>query len=233
MSSFASKHPLVSIIIPTFNEELSLPFVLESIPRSKKLEVLVVDGGSVDGTLKVAVRDGRPIIVHSKKRGRGIQMDLGAKKASGQIFFFLHADCIPDTGHLFHLKKALKRKNLAGYFDFYLTNRGFKYRILELLTNFRARFFRLPYGDQGLFLHRQLYQQLNGFKPYPFLEDVDFIFRLKSRKVKLLRFPVKMKVSTRTWEKKGILYCSFRNILLVILFVLGFHPETLKKFYVN
>lgn len=219
----------LSVIIPTYNEEKYLPKLLKSLSLLNPDEVIVVDGKSTDNTEKIAYKFGAKFI--SSERRRGLQLHRGALEAKGKFFLFLHADTY--FNERIDLSVAMKKGIKAGFFNLKFDKNSLSLQILASLINFRARTLSLPYGDQGLFIDRDLYFQIGGYRNLPFLEDFDLIRRLK--KVYLPRcLEHTLIVSGRKFQSKIPGYpfwISIKNNLLIFLFLLGVSPEFLKKIY--
>lgn len=219
----------ISIIIPTLNEEGYIKASIESAKRLNPLEIIVVDGGSTDKTREIAEREGA--IVIESKRGRGIQLNRGASFAKGDILLFLHADSIIQEG--LDIKNYLSNGYGGGFFRLRFDDPSPSTRLVEFFANLRARLFSLPYGDQAIFIKREVFERIGGFKEYPFLEDLDFIKRLK--RVCRLRFlPYDVIVSSRRLKKGYPLspvFVSLRNVLIALLFIAGINPHRLQRLY--
>lgn len=219
----------ISIIIPTLNEEGYIEASIESAKRLNPLEIIVVDGGSTDKTRKIAEREGA-IVIESKK-GRGIQLNRGASVAKGDILLFLHADSIIQEG--LDIKNYLSNGYAGGFFRLRFDEPSLSTRLVEFFANQRARLFSLPYGDQAIFIKREVFERIGGFKEYPFLEDLDFIKRLK-RVCRLRCLPYDVIVSSRRL-KKGYplspILVSLRNVLIALLFIAGINPYRLQRLY--
>ena len=201
----------ISIIIPTINEANNLPLLLADLSIiQKKGEIIIVDGGSKDKTIDVANIYGAKIY-KSSERNRGLQLDICAKNAKGEWLIFLHADVRLTHDWLRNIDYVLKGDdNYIFYFKFKINNKKMIYRVLEILVNLRSKFFKKPYGDQGLVIHRKTYFKNNGFRKIPLMEDVDFLKRLKNKNdLKQLNLPIF--ISSRKWEKTNIFIQAFKN----------------------
>ncbi len=200
-----------SIIIPTFNEAYNLPLLLSDLSIiQKEGEIIVIDGGSQDKTKDIAKIYGAKIKNLSEK-SRGLQLNIGAKSATGEWFIFLHADSRLTKDWLTTIKPFLNGiKSYIYFFKFKVLNKNLIYRFLEILVNFRSCLLRIPYGDQGLIIHRKTYFENNGYSKIPIMEDVDFIKRLKNKRLlKQINNPIY--ISSRKWEKTNIFFQALRN----------------------
>ena len=201
----------ISIIIPTINEANNLPLLLSDLSIIQKVgEIIIVDCGSKDKTIDVANIYGAKVY-KSKERNRGLQLDLGAKNSKGEWLIFLHADTRLTNDWFIKIKSVFKRdKNFIYNFKFKINNKKKIYRVLEILVNFRSRYLKQPYGDQGLIIHKSIYLKNNGFKKIPFMEDVDFFRRLKNKEdLKQLSLPIF--TSSRKWERTNIFLQALKN----------------------
>jgi len=201
----------ISIIIPTINEANNLPLLLSDLSSiQKEGEIIIVDCGSEDKTIDIANIYGAKVII-SKERNRGLQLDIGAKNSKGEWLIFLHADTRLTHDWFKKINSFLKgSKNIIYYFEFKINHKKIIYRVLEILVNFRSKFFKQPYGDQGLIIHRTTYFKNNGFRKIPLMEDVDFLRRLNKKKdLKQLNLPIF--ISSRKWERNNIFFQAFRN----------------------
>ena len=201
----------ISIIIPTINEANNLPLLLsDSSTLQKEGEIIIVDCGSEDKTIEIANIYGAKVFI-SKERNRGLQLDIGARNSKGDWLIFLHADT--RLTHDWFRKKNLflkGTKNSIYYFKFKIDHKKIIYRVLEVLVNFRSKYFKQPYGDQGLIINRNTYFKNNGFREIPLMEDVDFLRRLKNKKdLKELNSPIF--ISSRKWEKTNIFLQAIKN----------------------
>ncbi|MBO6975337.1 MAG: TIGR04283 family arsenosugar biosynthesis glycosyltransferase [Prochlorococcus marinus CUG1435] len=201
----------ISIIIPTINEANNLPLLLSDLSSiQKEVEIIIVDCGSEDKTIDIANIYGAKVCI-SKERNRGLQLDIGAKNSKGEWLIFLHADTRLTHDWYKKINSFLKgNKNSIYYFEFKINNKKIIYRVLEILVNCRSRFFKQPYGDQGLIIHRTTYFKNNGFRKIPLMEDVDFIRRLnKKNYLKQLNLPIF--INSRKWERTNIFFQAIKN----------------------
>ena len=201
----------ISIIIPTINEANNLPLLLSDLSIiHKEGEILIVDCGSEDKTIDIANIYGAKLF-KSKQRNRGLQLDIGAKNSKGDWLIFLHADTRLTHDWFTKIKSVLKGdKNYIYYFKFRVNDKKIIYRVLEILVNFRSQYFKQPYGDQGLIIHRSIYLKNNGFRKIPLMEDVDFLRRLKNKNdLKQLNLPIF--TSSRKWERTNIFLQALKN----------------------
>ena len=218
----------ISIIIPTINEANNLPLLLSDLSNiQQEGEIIIVDCGSEDKTIDIANIYGAKVFL-SKERNRGSQLNLGAKNSKGDWLIFLHADTrltydwFRKTNSFFN-----GNKNSIYYFKFKINHKKITYRFLEILVNFRSKFFKQPYGDQGLIIHRTTYFENNGFKKIPLMEDVDFLRRLKNKKdLKQLDYPIF--ISSRKWERTNIFLQAIKNWQFRRRWIKG---ESLKSIY--
>ena len=201
----------ISIIIPTINEANNLPLLLSDLSIIQKQdEIIIVDGGSEDKTIDIANIYGTKVY-KSKERNRGLQLDMGAKNSKGEWLIFLHADTRLTHDWFTKIKSVLKGdKNYIYYFKFKVNDKKIIYRFLEILVNFRSQYFKEPYGDQGLIIHRSIYLKNNGFRKISLMEDVDFLRRLNKKKdLKQLNLPIF--TSSRKWERTNIFLQAYKN----------------------
>jgi rSAM/selenodomain-associated transferase 2 len=213
---------MLSVIIPALNAERLLPATLAAIDGVA--EVIVVDGGSGDGTAKVAVAAGARV-VHAP-RGRGRQMAAGITVASHPWLLLLHADTRLAPGWLNVVHDDPAR---AGYFRFALDSDDPRARRLERLVGWRCRVLGLPYGDQGLLIHRDLLAHVGGMQALPLMEDVALVRRLGRRR--LVGLAADAVTSAARWERQGYMWRSARNLLCLSLWFAGVPPRLIQRIY--
>ena len=220
----------VSVIVPVFNEAESIVRTLESLcNRDMVPEIIVVDGGSTDGSVNAARKYASQVIVSPK--GRGTQQDTGARLAHGDVLVFLHADTQLPDGYDRLIGQVLDDPAVVfGAFSLAIHPPSFGRNLVALGANLRSRILKLPYGDQALFMRRSTYIQSGGFRPWPIMEDVDLVQRLnKKGAFRLIRTPVK--TSARRWEEETPLFTTLRNWILMTRYILGASPQALMRHY--
>jgi len=218
----------ITIIIPTINEANNLPLLLSDLSSiQKEGEIIIVDCGSEDKTVDIANIYGAKVY-KSEERNRGLQLNIGAKNSKGDWLIFLHADTRLTHDWFKVINSFLNGdKNYIYYFKFKINHEKIIFRVLEILVNLRSQFFKQPYGDQGLVIHRTTYFKNNGFRKIPLMEDVDFLRRLKNKK-KLKQLNLPIFISSRKWEKTNIFLQAIKNWQFRRRWLKG---ESLKSIY--
>lgn len=216
--------------MPILNEAKSLRGTLGQLRLSDNEELIVVDGGSSDETLSIAREfTGK---VFQAKSGRASVMNFGAQKAEGDILLFLHADCILPDNAFPLIREVLGNKRVAaGGFDLSIDDPRLRFRIIEFGANLRAHTTSLIYGDQCMFLRKEIFDSIWGFADIPLMEDIEISLRLKKLgKIVFIRPPIK--ASPRRWLREGVLYTTFRDWLTAFSYTfLKIASGKLKRYY--
>ncbi len=217
----------VSVIIPALNEAVCLTRLLPRLTEARPHEVLVADGGSRDGTREVARMHGARVV--ESPRGRGVQMNRAARLATGEFLLFLHADTEPPARCCALVADHLARPGVAaGAFRFALRDRIAGGALIERMVRFRNAAFRLPYGDQGLFMRRFVFESLGGYPEWPILEDVHLIRQLR-RRGRVVIAPEAAATSGRRWRDEGVFRTCLRHQTILLGHRLGISPVRLAR----
>jgi rSAM/selenodomain-associated transferase 2 len=201
----------LSIVIPMLNEAVQLPELFAHLLPFQRAgcEIVFADGGSTDGSARLAEIAGFTVV--KAERGRARQMNAGAAAASGKVLLFLHADTRLPEGAMQHIAQAMSGARSWGRFDVCITGRPFMLRVVGRLMNWRSRLTGIATGDQAIFVRRIVFGRLRGFPDQPLMEDVEMCKRLKqfSRPACIAQC---VATSGRRWESRGV----WRTILLML-----------------
>ena len=221
--------PLVSVIVPVLGDTAAARGLLASLNARGEVEIVIVDGGQ-DVQLE-ALAAGRPDtrVVHTMP-GRARQMNEGAAVSTGRWLFFLHADSHLPEGWLDAIRQADRQRDVGGWFRFRLASQAWQARVIARLVDWRVRLFRLPYGDQGIFVRRDVFEALGGYREMPLMEDVDFVHRLV-RAGRVHEPDLAVVTSARRYERDGWFRRTTRNLTLVTLYFAGVSPARLARWY--
>jgi len=195
----------LSVIIPVLNERTTLPDTLTHLESNRVAhEIIVVDGGSDDGTREWLATQSRARVVHSA-RGRGAQLNAGARQASGDTLLFLHGDCTLPHDAAARLKAALSSPAVVGgaFHVRFAGNSSLTLRAVAAGINVRSSLRRSATGDQAIFVRRSIYDAVGGFAEWPLFEDVDFVTRIK-RLGRFVVIPSQVPISPRRYLNRGI-----------------------------
>ncbi|WP_373542616.1 TIGR04283 family arsenosugar biosynthesis glycosyltransferase [Chamaesiphon sp.] len=225
----------ISIVMPALNEAGSIAKVLANIQPLPNVEVILVDGGSIDDT--VAIAAGLGVKVLSAAKGRAHQMNVGAKAATGEILLFLHADTVLPLNFETMVRSTFapplsgsKPAPVAGAFSLQIDNPLPSLRSIERLVAWRSRWRQMPYGDQAIFLTAATFWELGGFVELPIMEDFELIRRLQRLgQIEILAAPVV--TSARRWLTWGVWQTTLINQAIVLGYLVGVPPARLASWY--
>jgi len=224
---------LISIIIPVLNEAKNILRIynhIESIKGNHPVEIIFIDGDDTGSTIHNLREKNAKTLISSK--GRSIQMNAGAWQAKADILLFLHADTfLPDSAFDEIMKTMSTGKYKGGAFDLGIDNPKWQYRLIEYFASLRYRKTKIPFGDQAIFINRDYFKEIGGYREIPLMEDVELMRRIKENDGNIHIIPLKTKSSARNWEKDGIIYTTLRNWTIQILYSAGISPDRLVKYY--
>lgn len=231
MDALESDAPDLSIIVPMLNELAALPELLAHLKpyQQRGCEVIVVDGGSEDGSAELAASAGFRVI--GAARGRARQMNAGAQAAQGEILLFLHADTrLPDAADALIRQALAAPKQHWGRFDVQIAGRSPLLRVIGAMINLRSRLSGIATGDQALFVSRAVFVAIGGYPDQPLMEDVELSRRLKQRS-RPVCLRARVITSGRRWETRGIVRTVVLMWRLRFWYWLGTPAERLARLY--
>ncbi len=203
--------PALSIVVPMLNEAAALPELIAhlSIWRERGCEIVLVDGGSKDGSAQLARAAG--VLVIDSARGRALQMNAGAAVCRGEVLLFLHADTrLPDAADL-AVRCAMANSGLHwGRFDVRIDGRPAMLRVVAAAMNLRSRLSGIATGDQAIFVRRALFEAVGGFPELALMEDIALSTRLRKH-VRPVCLRARVRTCGRRWEQRGV----WRTIVLM------------------
>lgn len=222
----------ISVVVPAFREDGLNLLLRDLIQRDdqEEMEILVVDA-SPDHDASDLIESPRIRVLRSAP-GRGLQQNLGARAANGDILLFLHADTRLPPQAFTLIRLALTNPGVTGG----AFSLGYDYRhpaliLLAAAANGRSALTRVPYGDQAIFLRRDVFISMGGFLPIPIMEDLEFMTRLRRAGHNIRILPIPVLTSPRRQLREGILRCTLRNLLIRLLYHAGCSPRTLSHLY--
>lgn len=221
---------LISIIIPVLNEEDRLASLLDSLSElSGDVEIIVVDGGSTDGSAKVAAERATVLV---SEPGRANQMNAGAGIAKGSVYWFVHADSVLPSGNcVLAIQAAVESGACFGCFSLYFHDSNtFLMRLIGLFSTWRARYLGWVFGDQGIFVTAAFFQQLGGFPKQPIMEDLQFSLNAK-RMSEVLVIDLEIGTSARRFTEAGTLKTLWLMHRLKFDYFRGVSADQLWKRY--
>jgi rSAM/selenodomain-associated transferase 2 len=221
----------LSVIIPVFNEEDSIAELVQYLKSANSFdhtEILVVDGGSSDATIEKAEKAGARVII-SPVKGRAAQMNEGARRARGEVFYFLHADTYPPLTYVSDIKQQVAKGVKAGCYRLTFDLNHPLLRFYSWFTRFDVDLFR--FGDQSLFITREIFVSINGYSDQLIvMEDQDIVRTIK--KVTAFKIlPSTVKTSARKYQDVGIIKLQFIFTMILVMYYVGFSQEKLVWFY--
>ncbi len=222
-----------SIVVPVFREAERINQLIEhlnDLDSDRNVEIIIVDAAQEKDTL-AAIR-GSDVIKMSSEQCRAKQMNAGASVARGEILIFLHADTELPPRALRKIASFVgQTEYVGGAFDLGIKSDKAIFKVIATIASLRSRLNRIPFGDQAIFIRREYFNTIGGYKEIPLMEDVELLRRVKKSGGRIRIFYDRVMTSTRRWEKEGIVYCTLRNWTLQTLYLLGVSPEKLLRFY--
>jgi len=224
---------MISVIIPVLNEAEGINGLITHLRGQEaggSVEIVVVDGDPAGSTLQAL--SGAGVVTVKSGPGRALQMNRGAARAAGDILLFLHADTILPQNAFTHIQEAFQdAEYVAGCFDLGIRSARWIFRITERYVALRTRMTRIPFGDQAVFVRRDYFDRIGGYREIPIMEDVELMRRIRGRGDVICIIPQNVSTSARRWEREGVLFTTCRNWMLQLLYFLGVPPERLARFY--
>lgn len=220
---------LISVIVPTLNNEAHLPVTLRQLADQPDVELIIVDGGSRDLSVEIAQQATPYVFVSPPNRAR--QLNEGARHATGDILLFLHPGSFLLPGALLEIqRRMIAASAVGGAFDLHFDSPRKIFRLLGRSYSARARFWRLPRDEQGLFVWRQVFQKIRGFPDVPILEGMAFARRLR-RAGRLTFIREGLVASAHRWNAHGPLKTALVDAWLNTLAMIGVPPRQLRRAY--
>ncbi|MGA1793847.1 MAG: TIGR04283 family arsenosugar biosynthesis glycosyltransferase [Thermoplasmatota archaeon] len=223
----------ISVIIPVLHEAENINWLIDhlrGLPGGRSVEIIVIDGAPEKDTLRSIRRGG--IKKLRSETGRGIQMNTGARSARGDILLFLHADTFLPVNGLELIRRTMADPGISGG--------AFKIRLdrihpvlgaLIFIHDLRGIITRAPYGDQAIFLRREVFRKLGGYRDYRLFEDVDLMVRMRKGRYRIKLLSENVISSGRRFERDGPFRRLARNLLVIFLYHIGIHPDRLVRLY--
>lgn len=220
---------LVSVVIPTLNEADNIAETIRRTREAGDCEIIVVDGGSTDETVANA---SKADVIAVTTPGRAHQQNHGANLSHGNVLLFLHSDCWLEPGSIDAVISLMNQKPdvVAGCFTQCIEDPGVIYRLLEWGNSRRVRWGNWAYGDQGIFIRRDVFDEIGQFPAIDLMEDLFLMKRLKGAG-EFIELPEKIHVSPRRWKKAGPLQQTLWNWFMITSVHCGVSPNRFAKSY--
>jgi len=220
----------ITAVIPALNEGRDVARALASVKTAPDVEVIVVDGGRDFETLEESGGFGAKVIFTGP--GRAVQMNAGARAASGDILLFLHADTVLPGGYDGLIRRAMQSSadTVAGAFTLKIDSPDRRLRVIERLANWRSEALNMPYGDQAIFVRAAAFFGVGGFPEMPIMEDFALMRRL-GRVGGIAHITEPVVTSARRWTKDGFYKTTLVNQAIIIGYMAGLPLKTLRGWY--
>ena len=220
---------MVSIIIPVLNEEKGIVGLQKNLKKLLgEYEVIFSDGGSTDRTLELISQEFR--VVRGEK-GRGCQMNRAAKEAAGDILFFIHSDVRLKRDVLLNIPDQVRRGEAAGCLKIVFDSPHILMRICGFMSNLRVKFRKIVFADQGIIIQKELFWKMGGMPELPLMEDYEFSLWMKRSKIPFIRLNSPILVSSRRFQKYGMLWTMWQMQKFQLKYILGGNVEKIAQKY--
>lgn len=226
MTEEASVKSRVSLIIPALHEGDNPARLVRLFDGADGVELVFA---LAEGDDETRVPDGANVKTVIAQKGRARQMNAGASAVSGDILLFLHADTLITPESLDNVRKALSKPDVSGgAYRLKIASPKLSLKIISAVANFRSRWLGMPYGDQAIFVKREVFENVGGYEDIPIMEDVRLVESLR-RIGEIVLMEDYAETSPRRWEKEGLIIATLRNIALIALYKAGVSPQRLAK----
>jgi len=220
---------MISVIIPVYKEKKIGSCLAPLLALEGLSDIIVVDGSELGCTIS-HVQNPRIQCVTSQK-GRARQMNHGASLAAGSILLFLHADTLLPQNAILEINRLLSGTAKAGAFDLAIDNPKKRFRFIEKAANIRSRLTRIPFGDQAIFIKKDVFNEIGGFEDVPIMEDIMLMHQVKKKQVPIEISRLRVTTSPRRWEAEGVVARTLKNMWMQAAYYCGVSPKKLAKFY--